>query len=176
MAKSRRMWMAGGAVAAVGLAGVAGVSYADESAYGPAVVAPANLVPPAGNVLAGTYPAQGVQIYQCTAGAWVFVEPAASLQERRGPSSIIHFRGPSWQSVQDGSLVEGAVSASAPVAQSIPQLLLKAKTNRGDGALGKVTFVQRLATSGGAAPAGACTAGAVTSVPYRAVYRFFTAG
>jgi hypothetical protein len=162
-------------VAAALLAGTAGVSYADD--YAPAgPVVPPTLVPPAGNVLAAAHQAQGVQIYQCTAGAWTFVEPAATLQDRRARAVIIHFRGPSWQSIHDGSLVEAAAAANSPVPGSIPELLLKATRNRGDGALGKVTFVQRLATRGGTAPAGACTAGAVTSVPYQALYRFFVAG
>ena len=38
----------------------------------------------------------------------------------------------------------------------------------------KVTWVQRIVTVGGLAPARACTGGTV-AVPYRAVYRFFVA-
>jgi hypothetical protein len=53
-------------------------------------------------------------------------------------------------------------------------LLLKAATNRGDGIFGKVSYIQRLNTSGGLAPAGACTDGKTTGVPYTAKYRFFT--
>jgi hypothetical protein len=66
------------------------------------------------------------------------------------------------------------VSAPAATPNSIPQLLITAKTTRGTGVFGGVTFIQRLATTGGVAPATACTAGQTTSVPYRAVYRFFT--
>ena len=41
---------------------------------------------------------------------------------------------------------------------------------------GQVTYLQRLRTSGGVAPAGACTEAATTGVAYRAEYRFFVAG
>ena len=36
-----------------------------------------------------------------------------------------------------------------------------------------MTFIQRLATVGGVAPAGACTEGDTEAVRYTAVYRFF---
>jgi hypothetical protein len=143
---------------------------------------PAILVPPAGNVLSLVFHADGVQVYQCTAGAWAFLEPAASLTGRsvgrHGPKRLaaIHFRGPSWESVDDGSLVEAKAVANSPVTGSIPELLLLASKTRGDGVFGHVTYVQRLATHGGLAPTGACTDGATSGVPYRAEYRFYVAG
>jgi len=163
----------------LGVGGIGGIAEAGESSERhPGPVVPANLVPPAGNVLLSGYAARGVQVYRCTAGAWVFVEPAANLVGRlRGAwVSAVHFRGPSWQSTDDGSLVEARAVANSPVTGSIPQLLLQATTTRGDGAFGKVTYLQRLATSGGAAPAGTCTDGATTGVPYQAEYRFYVAG
>jgi hypothetical protein len=89
--------------------------------------------------------------------------------------TALHFRGPSWESDQDGSLIEGTTPVSAPSdsPNSIPQLLVTAKNTPRPGIFGGVTFVQRLATVGGVAPAGACTDGATTSTTYRAVYRFF---
>ncbi|MEJ3747924.1 DUF3455 domain-containing protein [Actinomycetes bacterium KLBMP 9797] len=136
---------------------------------------PAALAAPAGNALSSVYHARGVQVYQCTAGAWAFVEPAAGLTGfARGRSrAAVHFRGPSWQSTEDGSLVEARAVASSPVAGSIPELLLQATRTRGGGDFGTVTYLQRLATSGGTAPAGTCTDGATTGVPYRAVYAFY---
>jgi hypothetical protein len=132
---------------------------------------------PAGHVLSGDFFAKGVQVYQCTGGAWVFVEPAANLVgwARRpiNPATAVHFRGPSWESADDGSLVEARAVASSPVPGSIPELLLQATRNRGDGAFGRVSYLQRLATRGGVAPAGACTDGQTTGVPYQARYRFF---
>jgi hypothetical protein len=144
---------------------------------GPSV--PPELVPPGAHVLSAVLPAHGVQVYSCVAGAWTFLEPVATLAgstvrpARR--VTAIHFRGPSWQSVEDGSVVMAAPAASSAVPGSIPQLLLKASSNRGPGIFGQVTYVQRLATSGGTAPATGCTAGANLSVPYRALYRFFVA-
>jgi hypothetical protein len=171
---------------AVAVLGMTGISAAQEQAPASAALdsvakvdVPPELVPPAGNALSAVFRAEGVQIYQCTGATWVFVEPSASLQGRAaavpGRQNVIHFRGPSWQSIQDGSLVEGAVAVALPTPGTIPRLLLRATKTRGDGVLGGVTFVQRLATEGGTAPAGACAAGATTGVPYKAVYRFFTA-
>jgi hypothetical protein len=132
---------------------------------------------PAGNVLIGDFFAKGVQVYQCTSGAWAFVEPAANLLGwALRPSNLataVHFRGPSWESADDGSLVEARAVANSPVPGSIPQLLLQATRNRGDGAFGQVSYLQRLATRGGAAPTGPCTDGQTIGVPYQARYRFF---
>nr|WP_296076021.1 DUF3455 domain-containing protein [uncultured Actinoplanes sp.] len=142
---------------------------------------PADLVPPAGNVLSSVFAARGVQVYTCANGAWTFLEPAASLTglslSPARPATALHFRGPSWESDQDGTLVEGMSPVSAPsqTPDSIPQLLLTARTTRGAGVFGGVTYIQRLATSGGVAPATACTGTETTGVPYRAVYRFFKA-
>jgi hypothetical protein len=140
--------------------------------------APPALAPPAGQVLTAAYAARGVQVYQCTAGAWAFVEPAAALTgvSWRPPSrdDVIHFRGPSWQSTGDGSLVEARAVANSPVPGAIPELLLQATRNRGDGVFGRTAYIQRLATKGGVAPAGTCVDGATAGVPYRAEYRFYS--
>jgi hypothetical protein len=140
--------------------------------------APPALAPPAGHVLTAVFAARGVQVYQCTAGAWAFVEPAASLSgvswRPRGHHDVIHFRGPSWQSSADGSLVEARAVANSPVPGSIPELLLQSTRNRGDGVFGRTAYIQRLATQGGVAPAGACVDGVTAGVPYRAEYRFYS--
>jgi hypothetical protein len=138
---------------------------------------PAKLVPPAGSVAVGRYPARGVQVYTCTAGAWVFTEPAATLTAGPlGPAVAVHFRGPSWQATTDGSLVQAKTIADEPVTGSIPQLLLEATSTRGPGRFASVTHLQRLKTSGGAAPTGTCTDGAAVGIAYRAEYVFFVAG
>ena len=172
----------------------AGVSFADDTPApataanaadrflgGPSTVPP-TLVPPAGNTLTSVFKAKGVQIYGCTDTKWTLIEPAATLVGTTlSPvkvASALHFRGPSWESPEDGSLVEGTGPVSAPstTPNSIPQLLITAKTSRGPGVFGDVTYIQRLATVGGVAPATACTAGATTAVSYTAVYRFFKKG
>ena len=138
---------------------------------------PPQLQPPAGNSLSAVFIGSGVQIYQCGNGAWSLLEPAAQLAGAAVPGgafrTAIHFRGPSWESTQDGSLVQGSPVASQPVAGAIPELLLKATSNRGDGTFGRVSYIQRLATKGGVAPAGACADGQTIAVPYSAKYRFF---
>jgi hypothetical protein len=161
----------------VRLAAVSRSLAAARPAVHAATSVPAGLQPPAGNVLTAQFVASGVQVYQCTAGAWVFLEPAANLLGYvTGTSSIqtaIHYKGPTWESTTDGSLVQGMTVASSPVPGSIPQLLLKATANRGTGIFGTVTYINRLDTSGGAAPTGSCTSGQTAGVPYSARYLFY---
>ena len=74
----------------------------------------------------------------------------------------------------DGSAVEAAPvdGARNEVPGAVPELLLKSKSTRGTGVFAGVSYVQRLATKGGLAPAGGCTEGAQTSVHYEALYTF----
>jgi hypothetical protein len=88
---------------------------------------------------------------------------------------VLHTRGPVWTSVRDGSSVTAAAQANSPVPNSIPQLLLKATANRGPGLFAGITYIQRLKTTGGVSPTGACTDGATASVPYTADYTFWVA-
>jgi hypothetical protein len=133
---------------------------------------------PAGNEsLAMIVPAKGDQIYECRDAKWVFVAPEAELFDRAGKRIGKHYAGPHWESL-DGSKVVGAVKerADAPAAGSIPWLLLSAKSVGPEGAFSRVTSIQRVATQGGVAPAGACAQpGAKARVPYAADYYFFTA-
>jgi hypothetical protein len=175
--KAFRVVTALGLMLAAGLVTASSAQSAPITAESRATPVPDALVPPAGNGEVARFAASGVQIYQCVGGVWTFVEPAASLvgyeSATHRPNRAIHFRGPSWESVTDGSLVEAKSIASSPVAGSIPQLLLQAGTTRGDGIFGKVTYVQRLNTTGGAAPTSTCTDGATQSVRYTADYHFF---
>ncbi len=167
------------ALLTVGLVGLAEASSAAPRTAGPARAAggessdpvPPEIQVPPGNRLVARLSARGVQVYQCTAGAWSFLEPAAVLSDWL--PAAIHFRGPSWESTRDGSLVEARAVASSPVAGSIPQLLLQATRTRGDGIFGTVTYIQRLDTTGGVAPTTACTDGQTRGVPYTAQYRFY---
>ena len=119
----------------------------------------------------------GVQVYDCVDGAWRFREPVATLGRGKAPLGI-HFAGPTWQSLADGSRVAGRVLASVPARRAdrdIPWLLLQATATAGAGVFGDVTFVQRLRTAGGVAPAGTCDPATQpsTAVPYRALYVFW---
>ena len=126
--------------------------------------------------------ADGVQKYTCQAnGTWLFTDPVATLYAANPAGKPIgtHFLNfatgrPVWQ-LDNGSSVEAARTQSiAGGTGNIPWLLLQAVANE-RGRLGKITWVQRLNTSGGVAPAGACTPGATTAVHYTADYFFWKA-
>ena len=136
------------------------------------------LAVPAGNELAFHLDAVGVQIYTCkataTGFAWTFVAPEATLyREDRVVGK--HYAGPTWE-YKDGSTVVGArVAGATPDPTSIPWLLLRAASHAGTGKMTPVTFIQRLETAGGIAPAAGCdatTVGAGARVPYTATYFF----
>jgi hypothetical protein len=140
------------------------------------VSVPDALKPAAAESLALVVPAKGDQIYECRGGRWAFVAPEAELFDRAGKKIGRHYAGPHWESL-DGSRVVGAVKAraDAPRAGDIPWLLLSAKSVGNEGAFSKVTSIQRLATTGGVAPAEACAQeGTRVRVPYTADYYLFT--
>jgi hypothetical protein len=142
----------------------------------PSVAVPDSLKPAANESLAMIAAAKGVQIYECRAGAWVFVAPEAELFDASGKTIGRHYAGPSWEAT-DGSKVVGTVKAraDAPAANAIPWLLLSAKSVGPQGTFSKVTSVQRLATAGGVAPEGACAeAGARARIAYTADYYFYS--
>jgi hypothetical protein len=178
----------GGVVLALGAAvGVASFASAakPEQPSGPSCPAtvPAALNPPADATLAASFGAQGVQVYVCAAPAaggapaWTLKAPHAVLSQGNEVAAI-HFAGPTWQAVDGSSLTAAKVAADpGPDAKkAVPWLLLKASGNTGTGLFGDVTFVQRLATEGGVAPAGGCDAAHLNAqvlVPYRADYFFY---
>ena len=147
---------------------------ADQSAASDQDGVPAQIRVPDGNRRIAVMSARGVQTYQCTSGAFTFLQPDAILQFD-GRAQVLHSRGPVWTSVIDGSSVTATVVASAPSPNAVPQLLLRSTANRGPGLLAAVTFVQRLNTTGGVSPTGECKEGATASVPYTADYTFWTA-
>jgi hypothetical protein len=137
---------------------------------------PAALQVPAGNERVGVFGAKGVQVYACTDGAWKFVEPAATLWDKKDPRKktvALHSRGPVWVSTVDGSAVNASAVASVARDGAVPELLLKATATRGDGVFDKVSYVQRLRTEGGVAPTGTCTGTGQVGVPYSATYAFY---
>jgi hypothetical protein len=141
---------------------------------------PAAIKVPAGNKLFLVAQAVGTQNYTCNgAGAWGPSVPAAMLFDKHMHPIGTHFGGPTWQ-YQDGSSVLGQKIAGVPVTPgAIDWLLLKAVSttpgaNGGDRLVG-TTYIQRLTTNGGLAPAGACVTASTASVPYTAVYYFYRA-
>lgn len=126
----------------------------------------------------------GVQIYECKAKLgdpgkfeWSFKAPEADLTNEHGDKIAKHYAGPTWEA-NDGSKVVGDVQqrANAPTAGAVPWLLLKAKANQGTGLFARVTYIQRVDTEGGVAPAAGCDQAHVdtqTRVDYRANYYFY---
>lgn len=139
---------------------------------------PSNLIPKDAEQAFATT-ATGLQIYSCEYDgnhriAWVFQHPEATLYDASGVAVIRHGAGPSWEA-RDGSRIVGEKIADAPSpnAGSIPQLLLSTHA-AANGSLASVRYVQRLDTTGGAAPATPCSAEhQVGSSPYYAHYVFW---
>src|SRR5262245_29210371 len=149
---------------------------------GTSVSVPDKLKPAANETLSHEVPATGVQIYECSAAKdgfeWAFKGPEADLFDRSRNKIGKHYGGPTWES-NDGSKIVGAVKAreDAPEANAIPWLLLGAKSTGSAGSFARVTSIQRVATTGGVAPAGGCgkgDVGKVARVPYTATYYFFS--
>ena len=149
----------------------------------PPSVPPILQVPDGQTVLLKAH-AKGVQIYQCVATAadpgkfdWSFKAPEADLTNEGGKKIAKHYAGPTWEA-NDGSKVVGAVQqkTDAPRPGAVPWLLLKAKTNEGTGTFARVTYIQRVDTEGGVAPAAGCDQAHVNAearVEYRANYYFY---
>lgn len=110
--------------------------------------------------------------------AWVFVAPVATLSDANKQVVGKYYAGPTWES-NDGSKVTGKQVAVAPGGDgNIPLQLVKANPAMGSGVMSSVTYIQRLKTKGGVAPAAPCTmnnVGAEQMVSYQADYVFYVA-
>jgi hypothetical protein len=170
-------------VAAVAAWPLAQLGYAGP----PAPAVPSAVEVPAGHKVFLVGHAVGVQIYSCnttlTGHQWAFVAPRADLFGDNGKLLTTHFGGPTWRA-KDGSAVVGQREDGVTVdATAIPWLLLSAASTaagpEGD-RLVSTTYIQRVATTGGLAPAAAdcndSTAGTTEEVPYTADYYFWKAG
>ena len=132
--------------------------------------------------------ATGVQIYEVRRNAndpklfeWVNIAPSAIVYAKPGfvNEVALHYKGPAWQFIKGrykgekvvASKVKGAVVDQSAVAW----LLLKAVdslSSKGN----KITFIQRICTTGGLAPSKAATEsnlGELDSIPYTASYLFY---
>lgn len=146
---------------------------------------PVAIAVPAGNKLAMMLVGTGELTYECRAKAgaagtfeWAFAGPNAVLSDGRGAAGK-YYGGPTWES-NDGSKVTGKQLATAPAVNpgAIPLQLVQANPATGNGVMTGVTFIQRLKTIGGAAPAAACDSASVGSkkqVNYQADYLFYKA-
>lgn len=107
---------------------------------------------------------------------WAFAGPAAVLTDMRDKVVGKYYGGPTWES-SDGSKVTGKQLAISPnVPGSIPLQLVQANPAVGVGAMQGVSYIQRLRTVGGVAPAlpcGASQKGQKQLVSYQADYVFY---
>jgi hypothetical protein len=148
---------------------------------------PAAVQVPAGNKVAMETVGVGEITYECRVKAdapggheWFFVGPDAKLMDRSGKVVGRYFGPPATWENSDGSKVTATQVAVAPaMAGSIPLQLVKANPAMGNGAMNGTTFIQRVATQGGVAPAmpcGAANVGTKQIVKYQADYIFYRAG
>jgi hypothetical protein len=133
---------------------------------------------PEGNKLAFSVYASGVQVYSWNGTSWGFVGPIATLYANAGMTGKVglHYGGPTWKS-NSGSLVIGQNPIRCtPDPDSIPWLRLEAYETDGSGIFNGVTYIQRINTSGGKAPAEPGTYdGERAEVPYTTEYYFYRA-
>ena len=194
--------MAGGGAGAAGsTAGSDGGAGSDGAAGAAApfdvVTIPDMLAVPTGAAIKFRAHGRGTQNYTCvgtttaaadagtdasvTTYAWGPATPDAKLYDETNTQIGTHFAGPTWKSSVDGSDAVGSkvASVASPVATSIPWLLLKVVEHMGGGAFMDVTYVQRLNTVNGVAPATGCdetTVSTTVAVNYTADYYFYTGG
>jgi len=184
-------------------AGVVGLGVTVLPAYGQAAIVvpsvPADIQVPDGNDVFLVGHAIGTQNYVClpsdTETKFVLFTPQATLFGDEGDQLTTHFFSPNpfengtvratWQDSRDTSAVWGqAVRSSADpdfvAPGAIPWVLLQsvgAQAFGGEESLVATTFVQRLNTTGGVAPASGCDSSADVGkqalVPYSADYFFY---
>jgi hypothetical protein len=134
----------------------------------------------AGNEVAFHVYAIGVQIYRWNGSAWTFVAPSANLYADAGFNGKVgfHYGGPTWESSSGSKVVAARVqnTGCTPDGTAIPWLLLKKVSTDGPGIFNDVTFIQRVATTGGLAPTEpGTTVNQEKRIPYTAEYYFYRA-
>lgn len=140
----------------------------------------ASIEVPAGNKAAFHVYAIGVQVYRWNGTAWTFVAPVANLYADAGFNGKVgtHYAGPTWESNSGSRVIAARVpnTGCAPDSGAIPWLLLEKVTTDGPGIFKKVTYIQRVNTTGGLAPTTPGTVvGEERRVSYTAEYYFYRA-
>lgn len=171
--------------AAILLTACATQSTASHSSFDQRML-PESVQVPSGNTVAMETVGAGKVTYECRTSAaapgrfeWAFVGPDAKLMDRSGKAVGRYFGPPAtWEST-DGSRVTATQVAVSPAAPgNLPLQLVKAEPAVGAGSMKGVTYIQRVATKGGVAPAITCDAAATGTrqvVQYQADYIFYKA-
>lgn len=142
---------------------------------------PDKIKAPAGEDVVLLAHASGSQIYTCQAGAdgkfaWTLKAPDAELHDQQGAVIGHHYAGPTWK-LKDGGAVTGKAvgHVDSPDPDSVPWLLVTVTGHSGEGALSRVTSIQRIHTKGGQPPAGCDASGQGREVKssYTADYYFY---
>jgi hypothetical protein len=175
------------ATAAVSLIAACGSMSPTMPTYSQAAL-PAAVQVPAGNRVALETVGVGEITYQCSAKKdmagqfeWVFVGPDAKLNDRSGKQVGKYYGPPATWEALDGSkltAVQVAVAPNTGMAGSIPLQLVKGNPAMGSGAMQGVSYIQRVDTRGGVAPALPCAANNLNAkqiVQYQADYIFYKA-
>jgi hypothetical protein len=165
---------------------------------------PANLIVEEGNTAYLQTRAYGTQNYVClpsaTGVAWKLFGPQATLYPPSAPIQLAtHFLSPNpdeqgtpratWQHSSDGSavwarMIQTSSDANYVEPGAVAWLLLEV-VGRAEGPIGgaqlaRTTFIHRVNTHGGVAPASGCSTvsqlGATAFVPYSTDYIFYRAG
>src|SRR5215218_1921097 len=168
-------------------AAAAALILAQGALAGPAAPAvPTDIAVPEGHKPYLVAHADGVQIYDCVSVpggyAWRLAAPRATLTDDQGKTVASHYGGPTWEA-RDGSKVVGKRDKGVnvdPTAIDWLRLVADSTSAGADGdRLRSTSYIQRINTVGGLAPAAAdCDADATgerREVPYTADYVFFKA-
>jgi hypothetical protein len=164
---------------------IAGIAMAAPAYAGPSAPdAPGRIAPPAGHKVFLVAHAEGVQVYSCSTatgagtGVWTLVAPRARLYAQNGKVLGSHSIGPTWVAT-DGSYVVGRRVDGVNVDPTAVDWLLLEKDTSAAGADGSrltdTTYVQRVNTVGGRAPAASqCDVdGETAEITYSADYYFW---
>jgi hypothetical protein len=109
----------------------------------------------------------------------VLIGPDAKLMDRSG-KQVGKYYGPpaTWESMDGSKLTATQIAVAPNSTGNIPLQLVKGNPAMGSGAMSGVTYIQRVDTRGGVAPAMPCAAGnmgAKQVVKYQADYIFYKA-
>jgi len=125
---------------------------------------PAVLQAPSDNKVSFHAYAVGVQIYTATVSptdpavfVWTFKAPEAVLFDADGDVVGLHYAGSTWESASGSKVVGSRLAGITVTASAIPWLLLRAVSAEGPGIFARTTYIQRVNTTGGLAPAAAPT-------------------
>jgi hypothetical protein len=124
-----------------------------------------------------------VQIYTCKANAentfvWTGPDPDAILISRDKSLTVHHYKGPTWEATNGGSVKGSNAKHFRPTREkSVDWLELTAQS--GTEKFANVRFIHRIETEGGMPPdaalhpCDAAHAGEQVRVPYSATYEFY---